>query len=383
LRRIQIAEMKRLFTLYCFILAASQACAQNIDFEKPGTLGNLFIRMYGELHYYQPVGGETFSAGQFDAKRIVALFGYQFNRNTQFVTEWELEHANEIFLEQAFVKHKILGKTSLKAGMILIPMGIVNEAHEPNNFFSVDRPIVTRYLIPTTWRDIGLGVTGIMPGDLKFQLYLVNGLLGYKDGSAKFNGESGYRSGRQKGIKTTMSALPAISGQLEYFGFKSGKIGLSVYSGRSNTDAYNGILRSDTQARQSADSTTVYTNMAGLHANFSPGNLSIRGELIYSHNTGNEAYNAMANTNLGKSAVGGYLEVGHPVTQDKKWMVFGRYGYLDNIMELDSNNDYNHIVTAGINYMMAKGAVLKLDTQVSNLKNDPVFFINSGVGIWF
>lgn len=378
---------KRITLIYLIVVVSSQLFAQNIDFDKPGTLGNLFIRMYGELHYYQPVGGETFSAGKFDAKRIVALFGYQFNRNTQFVTEWELEHANEIFLEQAFVKHKIAGKTSLKAGMILVPMGIINEQHEPNNYLSVDRPIVDRYLIPTTWRDIGIGVTGILPGDLKFQLYAVNGLLSYKSGTATFNRQSAYRSGRQKGIKTTMSGLPALSGQLEYFGYQSGKIGLSVYSGRSNTDAYNGTQRSDALAKKSADSTTVYTNMVGLHGSFSLGNLSIRSELIYSHNSGSQSYNAKVGSDLGKSSIGGYLEVGHPVSKDKKWIVFGRYGYLDNslenALETSGDNIYNHIITAGINYMMAQGAVLKLDTQISNLNNDPTFFINSGVGIWF
>ena len=98
----------------------SVTTAQNIDFDKDSSLGNLFIRMYGELHYYQPVNSTTYQQGKFDAKRMVALFGYQFNRNTQFVTEWELEHGNEIFLEQGFIKHKISGNTTIKAGMILI-----------------------------------------------------------------------------------------------------------------------------------------------------------------------------------------------------------------------------------------------------------------------
>ncbi len=371
--------------LVIFMLFGSliQANAQNIDFSKESTLGNLFIRMYGEVHYYQPVGGSTFEAGQFDAKRIVALFGYQFNRNTQFVTEWELEHANEIFLEQAFIKHKLKGKTSLKAGMLLIPMGIINENHEPNNFFSVDRPLLDRNLVPSTWRDIGAGITGLLPGDFKYQLYLVNGLLGYQNGAAKFGASSAYRSGRQKGIKTIFSSLPAVSGQLEYFGFKNGKVGLSLYAGESNTDAYQGVERSNKELKAGADSTTVFTSMAGLHANFDLNNFVLRGQLIFAHNGGIEAYQEKTGSSLGKSSLGMYVELGRPFTKNEKWIAFGRYSFMDNVLETKGNNNINHTITAGFNYMAAKGAVLKLDGQLTDLDNNASFTINAGIGVWF
>ncbi len=382
------SKMKNFLFIFVLLSLASPILkAQNIDFDKDGTLGNLFIRMYGELHYYQPVNTTTFQQGKFDAKRMVALFGYQFNRNTQFVTEWELEHGNEIFLEQGFIKHKIAGNTTIKAGMILLPMGLVNEYHEPNNFYSVDRPYIDRNLVPTTWRDIGIGLNGIFPSnDIKYQIYLVNGLLGYKSGEAKFNAASNFRSGRQKGIKTIMSGLPAVSGQLEYFGFTNGKIGLSIYSGKSNTDAYTGIERSNKALKSVADSTTVYTNMVGLHGSFDMANWTIRGQVIYSKNENVEAYRAKTGSDLGASSFGTYLEAGRPFTKNGKWIAFARYSYIDSVLDEVIGNDnmgVNHIITTGINYKAAEGAIFKIDGQWTNIHENPSLQINTGIGVWF
>jgi len=378
----------RSFLLSCLISTSFNIFSQNIDFESDKSLGNLFIRMYGEIHYYQPIDNQIYKQGQFDAKRIVALFGYQFNRNTQFITEWELEHADEIFLEQAFIKHRIGSHISLKAGMLLIPMGNINELHEPNNFFSVDRPYIDKVLVPTTWRDIGVGVTGLLPSwDLKYQAYLVNGLLGYSEGSAKFNADKNYRSGRQKGSKTIFSGSPALSSQIEYYGFESGKIGLSWYSGRSNSDSFKGIDRNNEGLVSSADSTTVYTNMFGLHANFEFNRFTLRSQLIYSINNGTEAYNKKGQTDLGARALGFYLEAGMPFTSDKKWSTFSRYSYIDSILENENLNGVNlgldHIFTVGVNYKPVEGVIFKIDGQWTNIHINANFQINSGIGVWF
>lgn len=369
-------------------LLSMELGAQNIDFTQNSSLGNLYIRLYGEVHYYQPISSTQYLQGQFDAKRIVTLFGYQFDRKTQFVSEIEFEHAKEVFLEQAFIKHKIAGHLSLKAGMLLIPMGIVNENHEPNNFFSVDRSIIDKNLIPSTWRDIGIGVTGILPSaDLKYQAYLVNGLLGYKDGKGLFNSTNSYRSGRQKGSKTILSTLPALSLQAEYFGFSSGKIGLSFYAGESNTDLKTGILKSDQESISVADSSTVVTLMTGLHAKFNINNWDIKSQLIISSNSNTTAYNQKSNSDLGATALGFYVEVGKPIDKNSKWIVFGRYAYLDNVLRDLTQTDFNYgltqVYTTGLNYMAAQGAVFKIDGQWSHSAGSTNFQINSGIGIWF
>lgn len=380
--------MFKLLTTLIFLCYTVVSIGQNIDFDKQSSLGNLFIRMYGEVHYYQPVTEGRFDQGQFDAKRIVALFGYQFDRKTQFVTEWELEHADEIFLEQAFIKHKVASNLSVKAGMILIPMGLVNENHEPNNFYSVDRPIIDKVLVPTTWRDIGAGITGLLPSsNLKYQAFLVNGLLGYAGESAKFNATNSFRSGRQKGSKTIFSGSPGLSTQLEYFGFSNGRIGLSWYSGKSNSDAFNGIDRNNELLVASADSTTVNTNMFGVHAVFDVNKMTLRSQLIYAINGNVDAYNEFGQTDLGKSSIGLYVEAGRPFTNNEKWVGFMRYSYLDSVLNIGKiagvNQGVNHILTAGINYNAAQGAVFKIDAQWTNLHHNSQLQINSGIGVWF
>lgn len=377
---------------YCqtlaFLAILVSSFGQNIDFDKQSSLGNLFIRMYGEVHYYQPISTNQFDQGQFDAKRIVALFGYQFDRKTQFVTEWELEHADEIFLEQAFIKHRVAGNMSVKAGMILIPMGIINENHEPNNFYSVDRPMIDRVLVPSTWRDIGAGITGLIPSsNLKYQAYLVNGFLGYANDSALFKSSNNFRSGRQKGSKTIFSGAPGLSTQLEYYGFSNGRIGFSWYSGKSNSDAFKGIDKSDELLTSFADSTVVHTNMFGLHAAFDFQKLKLKSQLIFAVNSNTDKYNQVGGTDLGKSSIGMYVEAGLPITSNEKWLVFARYSYLDAVLNTGQVNGFNkglnHFLTTGINYMAAQGAVFKIDGQWSNLHTNSQFQINSGIGVWF
>ncbi len=375
--------------LLCLVFL-SHLSAQTIDFENDRSIANLFIKMYGEIQYYQEVDTDTYRPGKLDAKRVVALFGYQFSRNTQFITEWELEHGNEMFVEQAFIKHKLKNNLSLKAGVLLIPMGNINENHEPTNFFSVDRPIIDRNLVPSTWRDIGIGVTGVFPtASLKYQAYLVNGLVGYKEGEGLFQASNTFRGGRQKGIKTILSGMPSFSGQLEYFGLSKTKIGLSIYSGLSNTDAYSGLPKDNSPAVLSADSTVVYSTMTGLHANSVIGQNVVRGQLIYNVNADNVyAYNAKTGSDLGKSQLGAYVEYGRYFDKDQQWMGFLRYSYFDeNLINTDLINTWkdHHYFTFGFNYQPVNGALFKIDAILYDFDRpeDRRLFINTGIGVWF
>ncbi len=382
--------MKAISTGILFLLIVGFGKAQTINFDTDRSISNLYIKMYGEIQYYQPVNLDQYAVGKFDAKRLVALFGYQFNKNTQFITEWELEHANEMFVEQAFIKHKLRRNTNLKAGMILIPMGLVNENHEPTQFSSVERPIIDKLLVPTTWRDIGIGLQGIWTNtSIKYQAYLVNGLVGFKNDTGLFRSTDTYRGGRQKGIKTIMSGLPAFSGQLEYFGLQQTKIGLSVYSGFSNTDAYNGLDRKDVESIASADSTRIYSTMIGLHMTTSWKRLNVKLQAIVSVNNNTDAYNQRTGKDLGKVQSGAYIELNRPVTKNNKLVLFSRYSYfLPELGETEQSNSefvQHHYWTNGMYYTLAKGAMLKLDLQWRDFQNrdEDLMTINTGIGVWF
>ncbi|MCF8326873.1 MAG: hypothetical protein K9I29_01140, partial [Bacteroidales bacterium] len=190
------------------------------------TEGNLLIGGYGEVHYNQPLSNTRYNNGKLDVHRVVMLFGYNFDDRTSFVTEVEYEHVKEVYIEQAFLQYELNDFINFRAGLLLVPMGIINEYHEPTTFHGVERPWVDKYIVPTTWREIGMGISGnIIQASLRYQLYIINGFNGF-DGAANFSGNSGLRGGRQKGAESFMSS-PAFSTRAEYYGFSGFNIGMS------------------------------------------------------------------------------------------------------------------------------------------------------------
>ena len=96
---------------------------------------------YAQLDYNQPVGDAVRHNGTLDVHRLVVFMGYKFNERTHFVTEIELEHVSQIFVEQAFLNYRLdnKGLLNFRAGLLLVPMGIVNEYHEPPTYNGVER----------------------------------------------------------------------------------------------------------------------------------------------------------------------------------------------------------------------------------------------------
>ncbi len=121
----------------------------------------LSIWGYGEIYYMHPT--QDSSQTQADLARAVFGIGYQFNANTRFNSEFEVEHAvasaddvGEFEVEQFYVDHNLNNWASFQAGLFLIPTGLLNEHHEPTNFYGVQRNFVETLIIPTTWREGGL-----------------------------------------------------------------------------------------------------------------------------------------------------------------------------------------------------------------------------------
>ena len=192
------------------------------------------VSAYAEMLYNQPEGDN----GELDVQRMVLLFGYKFNDQVQFVTEVELEHVNEVFIEQAFVNYNVANNFNLRGGLMLVPMGIVNEFHEPTTFNGVERPAMDNAIVPTTWREIGIGVTGRFNDiSLGYQAYVFNGFKStVSDGegglSGFLQGSNGLRGGRQKAIQSTIDS-PNFSAKFDYYGIPGLRLGLAGYFGRT------------------------------------------------------------------------------------------------------------------------------------------------------
>ena len=357
----------------------------------------LTIGTYAQIDYNQQVGDTVRHNGTMDVHRLVLLLAYKFSEKTSFVTEIEFEHVKEVFIEQAFLNVQLKDWLNLRGGLMLVPMGIINEYHEPTTFLSVERPLVDKYIVPTTWREIGLGIAGHFNSvSIGYQLYMFNGFLGYENGSAKFRGIDGYRKGRQKAAKSVFT-FPNLSAKIDYYGIPGLKIGLAGYIGKSGTTSYNNLNTSNDIAVQTADSSVVSIAMVGLDARYRFKNILTRGQLIYSSNKNTAAYNVFGKTDLGSVLMGYYLELGYNfwslIANNTKHdlIPFVRYEYYNTQQKVYSdvikNPAYNRSdITFGISFKIVEGAVVKADyqifkTQVEDARNVNVF--NMGIGIWF
>lgn len=361
----------------------------------------LTIGGYGEIHYNQELDSEVRSNGSLDVHRLVMLFGYNFNERTSFVTELEFEHVKEIYVEQAFLNYKINNYINFRGGLLLVPMGIINEYHEPTTFNGVERPGVDKYIAPTTWREIGLGFTGnITAAKLKYQAYLMNGFNGYDDGSAKLNGSNGLRKGRQKGAESYISS-PNLTAKVEYYGVRGLNIGVSGYFGKTQSTLFDGLQKDSVEAISSADSSVVGVAMLGLDARYSISGLHVRGQFYYNSLSNTNQYNeftkdADGNFNdLGSAMLGYYVEAGYNVFKlvpsiKTELIPFARYEYYNTQQKVETGIDAKdknnvNVITSGLSWKLAKGAVLKAEMQFKKSAADEEYtkFFNAGIGVMF
>lgn len=336
---------------------------------------------YGEVVYNQPEGDN----GTLDVHRLVMLLGYRFSDKVQFVSEIEFEHVSEVYVEQAFVNYNVANNLNLRAGLMLVPMGIVNEYHEPTTFNGVSRPAMDHEIVPTTWREIGIGVNGrINSASLSYQAYIFNGFKSTNaDGSGNIGGKSGLRGGRQKGIESTINK-PNFASKVEYYGLPGLRLGLSGYVGRTQAD-------DEVDHLPGAD---VGLSMVGFDARYVKNKFTARGQVIYASLTDTEDYNELTGSELGSALAGWYAEAAYnilPIEKEQRLFAFARYEQYDTHAETEGslmrNDAYNRDdLTMGLSYHIANGVVFKGDYQIKNNAvsgSDAQNQINLGVGVWF
>ena len=351
------------------------------------------ISAYAQIDYNQPIEGTKYNKGLLDVHRMVTTMAYRFNSRVRFLSEIEFEHAVEVFIEQAFLSYRFNKHFNLKAGLILIPMGIINEYHEPPSYNGVERPSVDKNIVPTTWREIGFGFTGRLDdASLKYQIYLVNGFNGY-DGEGKFRGKDGLRKGRQKGAKS-FSTAPNLSAKIDYYGLSGLKLGLAGYFGKSQSNLFDGLDKSNRAVNVEADSSVINIAMVGLDARFNQGGLQMRGQYILANLANTQQYNSFTGKDLGSRMQGFYLELGYnllySLQKKEKLIPFVRFEKYNTHQKtagnLTPNDSYNMSeIFFGLAWKVDAGAVFKGDLQLIKSAADTQSKkqLNFGVGIWF
>lgn len=366
---------------------------QNAASKMAEDLDKLTIGGYAQVDYNQPIESGNVKNGTLDVHRLVLLFGYKFNQRIQFITEIEMEHVNELYVEQAFLEYKLKDWIRFRGGLLLVPMGIINEYHEPPTFNGVERPSLDSYIIPTTWRELGAGITGVVrPANLKYQLYIINGFLGY-DEKATFDGKNALRNGRQKGIESIIR-FPNVSGKVEYYGIKGLNVGLSGYAGKSQSTLYKDVPKEGPEI-ESADSSVVGIAIWGIDARYNIKGFQARGQFNYGKFSNTEEYNAFTGSNFGSSMLGFYLEAGYNVfaisSKIKSQLIpFIRYENYDTQHSVAGNTTkdpayHRNELTLGLGWKPVSGVALKADYQVFNNESgaNSTTRLNLGVGVWF
>ena len=390
--------MKRTNIFIMLIALFSNVNAQNSAEKIVAGNPGLHIGGYAQVDFnLNGRDGTIHNNGKLDVHRLVTFFGYNFNEKASFVSEVEFEHVSEVYVEQAFLDYKIKKNLSINAGLMLIPMGIQNLYHEPASFNGVERTNVDKYIIPTTWREMGIGLSGrSIEYSINYQAMLVNGFNGYNDGGV-FSGKSGLRSGRQKGAESYIT-YPDFAGRVSYYGHPGLNLGFSAYVGDSESKAYDGLDLADESAVASADSTIIGIQMLGIDARYNKGSLQLTGQYILANLSNTDQYNAITSKDLGSKLTGYYAEVGYNLmdgiipfieSETEELIAFARYENYNTHAETEGvaiNDVYNRTeMTFGLGFKVAQGAVFKADYQIkSNASSEEeTGQFNLGIGVWF
>jgi hypothetical protein len=201
----------------------------------------LSIGGYGEANYQKIVSDQGNSKDNADFERMVLYVGYKFTDKILFNSEIEFEHGSTgnggtVSVEFAALDFFINPMANIRTGMVLMPMGFLNQIHEPLFYFGNNRPEVERRIIPTTWREIGVGLFGAITPNLTYTTYVVNGL------DAKNFDSNGIRSGRQGGSQALAQNLGYVA-RMDYVpdALPGVTVGGSAYVGNSGQDqVYDG-----------------------------------------------------------------------------------------------------------------------------------------------
>jgi hypothetical protein len=259
------------------------------------------ISGYGEVVYENYTTNRDDNApankiDRIDYLRNVLYVGYRFNDWILFNSEVEFEHAGKVVaVEFGYVELLLSSSVRFRAGMLLPPMGIVNEKHEPSTFFGTLRPGPERYIIPSTWRTNGIGVYGgISP--FSYRLYVVEGLK-----ASGFSDSDGIRGGRQNGVEALAEDF-GVSGRVDYHGMNGGLIGASFYMGNSGQGAKDSLGNIDAQ-----------TVLWDVHAEYSWKGLEARA--LYAVATVDDAgrISALTGKTVGSSMSGWYVVAGYDI----------------------------------------------------------------------
>ncbi len=343
----------------------------------------LAVGGYGEVVYRNydgrlQDGSRSDAADEVDLQRAVLYFGYKFNDRFLFNSEVEFEHAvtasdkdGETEVEFAYGDYLWKPQANVRAGLLLMPVGLLNEYHEPTVLLGVRRNGVETAIIPTTWREIGFGLYG-EAGPWRYRTYLTNGLDASRfaaDGLGEGSGEGSHAKAEDF----------AWVGRLDYTGLPGLLAGGSAFTG----DAGQGLL--DDRGKRIGGRVTLYEG----HVDWRWRGLQVRALGVRSSLGDTAAINRALGLEgmegIGKAQSGAYGEIGYDLLSlrpgsRQRFIPFARYERYDTQSEVAAGFERNpandvHTLTLGFNYypidqLVLKANVLRVRNQARTGQNE-------------
>ena len=374
---------------------------------------NISLWGYGEVYYIRPT--QRSADTQFDLARAVFGIGYRFNDDTRYNSEYEVEHGvssasdvGEFEVEQFYLDHRINNSVSVESGLFLIPAGLLNESHEPDRFYGVQRNFVETLIVPSTWREGGVALHGDSEQGLRWSVGLTSGLdlskWDFNPETPPYTTALDMINSDSAPMQASHQELALANGQhlsqylsLNYLGYPGLDIGGSLFTG----DA----VKSSPQVKDNPKVT-----LWELHGRWTPGKFDI--STLYAHgtfsNTGEaNALNPGASRPLPAAFEGYYAQLAYKVWEEgqRHLSLFGRaerYNMGTRFEGLapgsgpipsgtialgDGSTGHwpqlsDSVFTVGANYYLTPSIVFKADVQ--RFSNNTVFDrVDLGMGLSF
>lgn len=321
---------------------------------------------YGEMHYNNLTSDNSSgSKDEFDLHRFVLFFGHQFNDKLRMYSELEVEHnvagegkKGEVEVEQAYIEYDYAQNHRAKAGVFLMPVGIINETHEPDAFYGVERNNVEKDILPATWWEGGTLFSGELGHGLSYDAGVHSGLF-IDPTSSKWK----IRDGRQKVSEAKGDDL-AYTGRLKYTGMPGLELAATV---QYQSDLWQG----ETFGGEDEADATLWE----AHAIYNRGPFGVRA--LYAHWDIDDAIEAVQSG--ADEQEGFYIEPSYKLTE--KLGLFARYSEWDN-QAGDSSDTENQQYDVGVNYWLDEHVVLKADYMRQEVESNAPELrgFNLGVG---
>ena len=385
--------------------------AQNDSVSKPSLLT---IGGYGEAVYnYNFYSDNVFryshadrytenkGYGRVDLPHAVIMLGYDFGHGWSIGTEVEFEHGGieaaveketeetgefeqeierggEVALEQFWVQKSFSRQLNLRMGHIVVPVGMTNNNHTPDHFFTVYRPEGENTIMPCTWHETGVSLWG-RAGNWRYEIQLLPAL-----NSNLFNESGWVHNGSASPYEFRPANSIATAARLDWHGIPNLRLSISGYVGNSFNNDIVTESYSQTSRYRNAKGTVL---IGAFDFDYRNHWLTVRGNMDYGYlsdaslvSTRNKNQTTMTgnpypHTPVGEKAWEASLEAGFDLfaltqwhTGEKKLYLFGRYDHYDSFVPADDWADIEwaerQVLAAGLNFYPLPQIAVKAEAGI-------------------